>query len=46
MKKFETPDIQIIQFRVEDIITASDNMLPVAPIADLSKDELNIVSMD
>lgn len=45
MKKFELPAMQIIRFTVEDILTTSDNMLPVAPISELAEDELNIVSI-
>lgn len=46
MKKFEFPEIEIMKFNVEDIIAKSVDFLPIAPISDLSSDELDIVSMD
>ena len=32
MKYFEMPEIEIIQFSVEDIVTVSYNDLPITPI--------------
>lgn len=49
MKKFVFPELDVVKFSVEDIITSSDNMTPIAPISGVSgysEDEGNLVSMD
>ncbi|MBQ8622107.1 MAG: hypothetical protein IJ422_07315 [Oscillospiraceae bacterium] len=47
MKKFEQPEIEIIRFRIEDIITASgrDDELPLDPGNVASTFELPLVRM-
>lgn len=44
MKKYAAPEIQIVTFRVEDIITTS-NELPFTPYSILGKDELVITEV-
>ena len=49
MKHFFYPNIEIVRFDVEDIISSSENMTPISPISDVSgysEDEGNLVSMD
>lgn len=41
MKKFETPEMEIIRFAVEDILAAS-NEFPVTPLVE---DELGITKL-
>ena len=44
MKKFEKPEIDIVRFKIEDIITSSsgDNELPMIPAVE---DQLNIAEV-
>ena len=46
MKTFSNPEIEIIRFATEDIMTTSDNMLPVLPFSDYVENQLTIVSLD
>lgn len=44
MKKFNMPEIEIIRFNVDDILTTS-NDLPFTPYA-INEDELEIAKID
>ena len=44
MKKFEAPEMEIVRFSAEDIITTS-NEFPLEPLGGFNEDELTIVDM-
>lgn len=45
MKQFVNPEIEIIKFQMEDIITNSNYELPIAPISEVSEDECDMVPL-
>lgn len=47
MRKFETPEIEMIRFSATDILTTSDfNEFPITPIQTVKEDELVMIGMD
>lgn len=44
MKYFETPEIKILRFSIEDILTAS-NDLPFVPFSVRTEDELELAEI-
>lgn len=46
MKKFMEPEIEVIRFKVADILTTSDDSFPILPLSAPDNNSLGLTSLD